>query len=308
VEIDPQLVDVNVHPAKTEVRFRDSGQVHVAVEVGVRNALGGPAQGSGLLSARDTPESSGVDATRVDSSWPAPGESGDAAVVQQPLVDPVAQPRSAPRYEATPLFQQRAVVQPPREAPLGDLRGRVIGQYRDSYVLVDMPEGLRLVDQHAAHERVLYERLLGAPPSHDASQRLLEAFIYEPGAAEAGTIASYLGELREAGFEIEQFSRGSFAISSIPAILRREGIDVFFRKLLDAATWERSHVERLRDRLLATIACHAAIKVHRPMSGSEMSQLVADLLGAANPFACPHGRPIIVDIKHFDIEKHFHRR
>jgi DNA mismatch repair protein MutL len=199
-------------------------------------------------------------------------------------------------------------VQPPREAPLGDLRGRVIGQYRDSYLLVDMPEGLRLVDQHAAHERVLYERLLASPPSHDASQRTLEPFIYEPGAAEAGTIASYLDELREAGFEIEPFSRGSFAISSIPAILRREGLDAFFRKLLDAAAWERSHVDRLRDRLLATIACHAAIKVHRPMSGSEMSQLIADLLSAANPFACPHGRPIIVDIRHLDIEKHFHRR
>ncbi|MBI2212858.1 MAG: DNA mismatch repair endonuclease MutL [Acidobacteria bacterium] len=308
VAIDPQLVDVNVHPAKTEVRFRDSGQVHVAVEVGVRNALGGPAQGGGLLSARETSEPSDGEATRVDGSWPAISERADAPAFQSPLIDPVSQPRSAPRYEATPLFQQKAIVQPPREAPLGDLRGRVIGQYRDSYVLVDMPEGLRLVDQHAAHERVLYERLLAAPPSHEASQRLLEPYIYEPGAAEAGTIASYLGELREAGFEIEPFSRGSFAISSIPAILRREGVDAFFRKLLDAAAWERSHVERLRDRLLATIACHAAIKVHRPMSGSEMSQLIADLLGAANPFACPHGRPIIVDIRHFDIEKHFHRR
>jgi DNA mismatch repair protein MutL len=263
VEIDPQLVDVNVHPAKTEVRFRDSGQVHVAVEVGVRNALGGPAQGIGLLAARETSESSDVEATRVDGSWPAPAGGSDAPAAQQALVAPAAQGRPAPRYEATPLFQQRPVVQPPREAPLGDLRGRVIGQYRDSYLLVDMPEGLRLVDQHAAHERVLYERLLASPPSHDASQRTLEPFIYEPGAAEAGTIASYLDELREAGFEIEPFSRGSFAISSIPAILRREGLDAFFRKLLDAAAWERSHVDRLRD---------------------------------------------LVDIRHLDIEKHFHRR
>ena len=308
LEIDPQLVDVNVHPAKTEVRFRDSGQVHVAVEVGVRNALGGPEPGSGLLVARESGEPSDGEATRIDASWPAPGEGGEPLARQQSLGAPEPGPRLAPQYEATPLFQQRPLVQPPREAPLGDLRGRVIGQYRDSYVLADMPEGLRLVDQHAAHERVLYEKLLAKGQSHDASQRLLEPFIYEPGAAEAGTVASYLGELQEAGFEIEPFSRGSFAISAIPAILRREGLDVFFRKLLDAASWERSHVERIRDRLLATIACHAAIKVHRPMSGSEMSHLMADLLAAANPFACPHGRPIIVDIRHFDIEKHFHRR
>jgi DNA mismatch repair protein MutL len=304
LEIDANLVDVNVHPAKTEVRFRDSGQVHVAVELGVRNALAGPGEGAGLMHARETAES---DDGPVRSVSPWPDAQGSLPPLQQGSPSPV--------YEATPLFQQKPVVQPPRalvglerEAPLGDLRGRVIGQYRDSYVLVDMPDGLRLIDQHVAHERVLYEKLRSTPPSAMGVQRLLQPLIYETGAAGRGMLETHLEELREVGFEIEPFSRNSFAISAIPTLLRRETVERFFRKLLDVAEADRSHVGSLRDKLLATIACHAAIKVHRPMSGTEMSQLVADLLATENPFACPHGRPIIVDIRHLDIEKHFHRK
>jgi len=305
LEIDPRLVDVNVHPAKTEVRFRDSGQAHVAVELGVRNALAGPEEGAGLMQARETAESDGGPVRDVP---PTPGDS-------QSTLPPWPQGTLSPRYDATPLFQQNPVVQPPRqvagferEAPLGDLRGRVIGQYRDSYILVDMPDGLRLIDQHVAHERVLYEKLVKSPPSAIGIQRLLQPVIYETGAAEKGLLETHLEELREVGFEIEPFSGNSFAISSIPTLMKRESVERFFRKLLDAAAADRSHVEKLRDKLIATIACHAAIKVHRPMSGTEMSQLVADLLATDNPFACPHGRPIIVDIRHLDIEKHFHRK
>jgi len=305
LQIDPGLVDVNVHPAKTEVRFRDSGQVHVAVELGVRNALAGPQEGAGLMQARETTEWDDGP-VRAIPAWPGATQSA---------LPPLEQSVPPPVYEATPLFRQAPVVQPPREAgglareaPLGDLRGRVIGQYRDSYVLVDMPDGLRLVDQHVAHERVLYEKLCATPPSAIGVQRLLQPVIYETGAAAKGLLETHLEELRDVGFEIEPFSGNSFAISALPTLLRRDSIDRFFRKLLDAAAADRSHVGTLREKLLATIACHAAIKVHRPMSGTEMSQLVADLLATQNPFSCPHGRPIIVDIRHLDIEKHFHRK
>jgi len=304
LEIDPKLVDVNVHPAKTEVRFRDSGQAHVAVELGVRNALAGPEEGAGLMHARETSESDDGPVRSVPS-W------ADA----QTALSPIPQRSDAPRYDVTPLFQGAPVVQPPRaeggferEAPLGDLRGRVIGQYRDSYILVDMPDGLRLIDQHVAHERVLYEKLIASPPSAIGVQRLLQPVIYETGAVEKGLLETHLEELRDVGFEIEPFSGNSFAVSTIPTLIKRDSVERFFRKLLDAAASDRSHVQKLRDKLIATIACHAAIKVHRPMSGTEMSQLVADLLSTENPFACPHGRPIIVDIRHLDIEKHFHRK
>jgi DNA mismatch repair protein MutL len=297
VEVPPEMVDVNVHPAKTEVRFRESSQVHVAVEQGVKRALGGAEEGAGLIpsSAPPQPYSPLFPPQRYD-----PGPRWNAAF--------------------TPLFQKESsLVQPPvsaiavEEAPtpqLGDLKGRVIGQYRLSYILLDTPGGLRLVDQHVAHERVLYDRYLARVEARQpVSQQLLTPMIYETGAAECAVLESHLEELQSIGFAIERFSGNAFAISATPPELLRNDLDTFLRKLIDASLEEKSsHVGHVRERITASLACQAAIKVHRPLSGEEMARLVAELLDSSNPFACPHGRPIIVDIKHLDIERHFHRK
>jgi DNA mismatch repair protein MutL len=316
IDIDPAQLDVNVHPAKTEVRFRDSARVHVAVESGIRRALARPQEGSALLERPAAYPEPLLAASSISEQPLAPD-----SMPGQPLVPPARQTTLGPlvfpearggELVPTPLFRQGAIVQPPREEPrsdLGDLRGRVIGQYRDSYILLDTPEGLRLVDQHVAHERVLYDRIAASLSSTPLVQRLLTAYVYETGAAEGGVLASQLGELRAIGFEIEPFSGRSFAISAIPTVLARDSLDGFLRKVVDAAEADRrGHVERVRDKLVATLACHAAIKVHRPLTGAEMSRVVSELLASSNPFACPHGRPIIVDIRHFDIERHFHRK
>ena len=305
VTIDPQLVDVNVHPAKTEVRFRDSGLVHVAVEKAVKRALGGAEEGAALLTPAEAP------AARFPSTPMLPLQIYDAP---------------PPAAGFTPLFQRSAVVQPPREAQsaavalepetrtaepaLGDLRGRVIGQYRMSYILLDTPGGLRIVDQHVAHERVLYDRYWQRVSSgQPESQQLLAPILYEPGAAESAVLESHLGELGAAGFDIERFSGRTFAISAVPADLVRGGVEGFLRKLIDASLEEKdSHFVRVRERICASLACQAAIKVHRPLGGEEMARLVGELLDSSNPFACPHGRPIIVDIRHLDVERHFHRK
>jgi len=300
VEMPPEAVDVNVHPAKTEVRFRDSSQVHVAVEQALKKALGGAEEGSSLIRERD------------DS---APSTQ-HAALFAPQAYD--TGPRWTPQF--TPLFQKAAVVQPPvavmverepePQPQLGDLQGRVIGQYRMSYIIVDMPGGLRLVDQHVAHERVLYDKYLQRVEAREAvSQRLLTPILYETGAAECAALESHLAELREVGFDIERFSGNAFAIAAVPPELLRNDVDSFLRKLIDALLEDKtSHVTRVRERIAASLACQAAIKVHRPLSGEEMARLVAELLQSSNPFACPHGRPIIVDIKHIDIERHFHRK
>ncbi len=307
LEIATDLVDVNVHPAKTEVRFRDSGSVHVVVEHAVKRALGGAEEGAALLQqpVRDAP---------LDPSFiPHPS----SLFTPQRLDDP------RPVTEFTPLFQRAAVVQPPLQSrsaamvaeeehavPLGDLKGRVIGQYRLSYVLLDTPGGLRLVDQHVAHERVLYDRYWTQISSgRPASQQLLTPMLYECGAAECAVLESHLEELRHVGFEVERFSGNTFAISALPPELVRHDLDAFLRKLVEASMEEKgSHVTRVRERICASLACQAAIKVHRGLSGEEMARLVAELLESSNPYACPHGRPIIVDIKHIDIERHFHRK
>jgi DNA mismatch repair protein MutL len=303
LDVPPELVDVNVHPAKTEVRFRDSSQIHVVVEHAVKKALGGAEEGSALLPPPAQP-----------NTPPTP----------QPLFPPQRYDDPAPRWtpQFTPLFQREAVVQPPvrsaaavqveEEAPpqLGDLQGRVIGQYRLSYILLDTPGGLRLVDQHVAHERVLYDRYLARLEARaPVSQQLLAPIIYETGAAEGAVLESHVDELRAVGFDIERFSGNAFAIAALPPELIRNDVDTFFRKLIDASLEEKSsHVMRVRERIAASLACQAAIKVHRPLSGEEMARVVAELLQSSNPFACPHGRPIIVDIRHIDIEKHFHRK
>jgi DNA mismatch repair protein MutL len=304
LEIPPESVDVNVHPAKTEVRFRESGTIHVLVEQALRRALGGAEEGSGLLPPPETDR---------------PAAPPDALFPPQRFDVPL-------RTDFTPLFQGRPVVQPPldtRPSPapvastleaitpdLGDLQGRIIGQYRMSYVLLDTPGGLRLVDQHAAHERVLYDKYLArATEQQNATQQLLTPILYEGGAAETAVLDSHGDELRAVGFEIERFSGNSFAISAIPPELVRNDVERFLRKVIDASIEEKSaHVTRAREKVCASLACQAAIKVHRPLGGDEMARLVSELLASSNPFACPHGRPVIVDIKHIDIERHFHRR
>ncbi|HSP13977.1 MAG TPA: DNA mismatch repair endonuclease MutL [Thermoanaerobaculia bacterium] len=306
LDVPAEIVDVNVHPAKTEVRFRDSGPVHVLVEHALKRALGGAEEGSALLLAtplRDAP----LDEASVEMFRP---QRFDAP---------------PPVTQFTPLFQRSAVVQPPRPAQsaaiapivederpvdLGDLKGRVVGQYRLSYILVDTPGGLRIIDQHVAHERVLYDRYFerisnGTP----ASQQLLTPILYESGAAEAAVLESHVDELRGVGFDIERFSGNTFAIAALPPELVHDDLEAFLRKLIDASIEEKSsHIAHLRERICASLACQAAIKVHRPLGGEEMARLVAELLDSSNPFACPHGRPIIVDIKHLDIERHFHRK
>jgi len=298
LELAPELVDVNVHPAKTEVRFRDSSQVHVVVEQAIKRALGGAEEGAALIaSAPSTQHSALLPPQRYDDA-----------------------PKWTPQF--TPLFQTVAVVQPPvravaavemqEEAPpqLGDLQGRVIGQYRLSYILLDTPGGLRLVDQHVAHERVLYDRYLARVEARDpVSQQLLTPILYETGAAESAVLESHIEELRAIGFDMERFSGNAFAIAAMPPELIRNDVETFLRKLIDASLDEKSsHVTKVRERIAASLACQAAIKVHRPLSGEEMARVVAELLQSSNPFACPHGRPIIVDIKHLDIERHFHRK
>ena len=305
LHIDTEAVDVNVHPAKTEVRFRDSSTVHVVVEHGIRRALGGAEEGGTLL--REGPSLSGGQAI-------LPAQIAQAG---SPLLHRTA-------TEFTPLFQQRAVVQPPHamgaatlpepmvdESPqLGDLQGRVIGQYRMSYILIDTPGGLRMVDQHVAHERVLYDRYFArATEREPVTQHLLTPMLYETGAAESAVLESHLQELHAVGFLMERFSGNSFAISAVPPELLKSDAETFLRMLVDASIEERSpHLLRVREKVCASLACQAAIKVHRALSGEEMARLVAELLDSSNPYACPHGRPIIVDIKHIDIERHFHRK
>ena len=318
LEVPPEIVDVNVHPAKTEVRFRDSGAIHVVVESSVKRALGGAQEGAALLGdpLRDAPfDPSLVGGSASPSSLfpPARYDTPRATPEISPLFQrssALVQPPPAPVASATPALARDTATLIETPPDLGDLRGRVIGQYRLSYVLLDTPGGLRLVDQHAAHERVLYDRYWERMSAgNPVMQSLLTPLLYECGSSESAILESHLDELRALGFDIERFSGNTFAIAAVPPELVDRGAPQFLRKLIDASLEEKTSPARhVRERTCASLACQAAIKVHRPLGGDEMARLVAELLDSSNPFACPHGRPIIVDIRHADIERHFHRR
>ncbi|MBW3671705.1 MAG: DNA mismatch repair endonuclease MutL [Acidobacteria bacterium] len=308
LSVDPEEVDVNVHPGKTEVRFRDSGRMFVVTEQGIKRALAGPEGGAGLLNQ----------APQRDLIEERPDQK-----ISQPLFRPEFRLEGRADPGAwSPLFRSRPLVQPPLRnvelpsidpAPdperFGDLRGRVIGQYRLSYILVDIPDGLRLVDQHVAHERVLFDRIEAGFGETAETQTLLTPLVHEVGSGDAAILESHLDELRQVGFDIERFSGNSFAISAIPSILGNRNVATFLKEIVDRdGDRDDKALSRIRERVIASLACQAAIKVHRPLGGHEMSQLVSELLRSSNPYACPHGRPIIVDIQHPDIERHFHRR
>ena len=257
LDVTPEMVDVNVHPAKTEVRFRDSGSVHVVVEQSIKRALGGAEEGAALLKQpiRDAPLPDLFPVQRYDAPAGAPPMASPLFQRSTALVQPPAEARSATAAVEIPV-------------DLGDLRGRVIGQYRMSYILMDMPGGLRLVDQHVAHERVLYDRYwtrLGS--GHPVMQQLLTPILYETGAREAAVLESHLDELRAVGFDIERFSGNTFAIAAMPPELVRHDADSFLKKLMDGSLEEKSsHLTQVRERICASLACQAAIiaGVHYP--------------------------------------------
>ena len=310
--VPPEAVDVNVHPAKTEVRFRDSSQVHVAVEQAVKRALGGAEEGAATLLRRQRSLASASPISQPAAAPLFPPQRYDES---RPALDAGLHAALSARGRRAAAGRSAARERDARRrgaAPqLGDLQGRVIGQYRMSYILLDTPGGLRLVDQHVAHERVLYDRYLARVEARQpVSQQLLTPMLYETGAAECAVLESHLDELRAVGFDIERFSGNAFADRRGPA--RAAAPRPRHVPAQDSST-PRSRKSPRTSPACASASpppwparppskCTALSAAKRwPASSPSCSQ-------SSNPFACPHGRPIIVDIKHLDIERHFHRK
>lgn len=311
LDITPEDVDVNVHPTKSEVRFRDNDTVFRAVQRAVRETVINEAPEA---TAWNLPSSSQADPSRSETSLESmhtrlaalrPTSGFQPGAVTSPSAQlPLSHdtPSTAPRI--LPGGNQSLRSGPNKLPPL-----RIIGQISTMFIVAEGPDGLYLIDQHAAHERVLYERLLadwmaGALPS----QPLLESQVVVLPAEEAEAVEEAIPNLTKLGLEVEIFGPNTFLIRAIPAILSHTVPGDLLADIASEAPNQRSSIQVNREEMLIRIICkRAAIKAGQTLSHEEMTQLVVDLEKTENPRTCPHGRPTIVQIAIEDLAHQFRR-
>jgi DNA mismatch repair protein MutL len=280
---EPQAVDVNVSPAKTQVRFADAGTAYRLVFHALYSALL-----SGKEERRLTAVPAEPSVAEPTSSY---GETSPAGPSQPVALPPMVRPEPPP-----------AEKKPPELLP--------IGQHRESYILATGPEGLLIIDQHAAHERILYERIRDRIASGRVlSQRLLLRALFEATPEEVETIAARFEDLKAAGFEIEPMSGRSYAIASLPAeATDRDPPDTLHDALARLAEEGEATPAERRDRLAASLACRSAVTVRYHLAPEEIRRLLGDWTKTADRFTCPHGRPVVLSMTEEELEKYFKRR
>jgi DNA mismatch repair protein MutL len=322
VSCPPERVDPNVHPQKSEVRFLEPGAVHALVHRGLRAALteGKSATelpGSILAADADRP----FDATFARAGgWGAAPPAAAALAETLGLWDTVAKPGAA--GDARPPFSASGSsfswdVSPAAAAvpsPAGTLR--LLGQYRESYLVAEGPDGLVLVDQHVAHERVRFERIRERLEGQGlASQALLVPVSFEASPEEAEALRRADGVLVAAGFSVSELAGRLFVVSAAPADVPPEKVVAVLRDLLGrlleasgtGAGRAGDTAARRKDALAASLACRGAITVNRRLAPEEAARLLADLSACRDPWTCPHGRPILLTLAHAEVLKRFGR-
>ena len=341
VQIAPELVDVNVHPTKIEVRFTRDGDVYGAVHQAVQNAL---------LTGGLVPE------VQVTASVPAgmgtPGQAVPPRTALSSFVDLVAPPspsplsprngeKGEPEGAGTKTFGE---LESPATTHLSDSpflpvaggqggwgdrgevpayigfdghrigRLRVLGQSRNTYIVAETDDALLLIDQHIAHERVLYEQMMnGATDSASRwgviAQHLALPQTLELSASEAKVCAERLPALAKAGFVLEAFGGETFLVRAVPARIAEKNYMGALREILDDFT-SVSVSRRLlvpHESAVIMASCKMAVKKGDPLTMDEMTRLLTDLAQMRNPFTCPHGRPILLALSHHEMDRKFHR-
>ena len=313
VEIDPSFVDVNVHPAKTEVRFRNQSQVHDLVRDVIRESLraqGLPGRGTTTASRFD-PE--GVKEALSDYFQTEPAtnrmaESRNSSILfgrrksdlrslEVQCDEEVSQQQAPYSKSASPVITPAAFLSP-------------LAQVHDSFIITQSRDGMAIIDQHAAHERVLFEKLQDQFGSENITiQHLLIPQQIELGPAQSHLLSEYLPNINKLGIAVEDFGNGTFVIKAVPSLL----VGADYKKLLldildEIFVHGRSRkMDEMRDEVLSVMACHPAVKVHRKLDVREMEKLIEDLFKCRMPHTCPHGRPTVVRFSIEEIRKMFKR-
>ncbi len=319
IDIDPALVDVNVSPTKSEVKFQREGQAFEALRMAIKSALMEHGMMPSVLS-------SGVAAANVALSEVGSGRSEaglgfDFAMrAQAPLTDyrlgsnferDDPQPTT---YDPQPIAHNPLpTAQPPASRyPFGDLMEglRVIGQAMDTFIIAETARGIVIIDQHVAHERILYEYLCGLKGSTAIEkQALLVPQTLHLDKRAAVLLRDRIAEVEAVGFDLEPFGGESYVVRAVPAAIRQRDPLKVLQNLIDELV-ESSVTRRLvptREQIWITSACKMAVKAGDPLSIAEMEKLIVDLAETENPYMCPHGRPITLTLTADDLLRKFKR-
>jgi DNA mismatch repair protein MutL len=309
LEMPPDALDVNVHPTKAEVRFREQSLVHEVVRRALMDALGQ----TSVPQLQLRPET--VTMTPQAAAIPGILSGGVYPNRWAPMVPAVPGVRGVPgaaNLEPRASGEPREPWEPrePRE-PLADIRPMIpLGQFRDTFIVAVDDEGIAIIDQHVAHERVLFERVmerLTAGPLE--SQRLLVPMVLELTPAAFETLVNRSAELHRLGFDVEGFGSSTIKVSAVPALLKTEESANTLQALAeDLERLDRgADLQEALQRIAATTACHAAVKANYPLTYEKMTHILDELRATAYSTVCPHGRPVMLRLTRREVEKNFDR-
>ena len=323
LELDPRTLDVNIHPHKTEIRFYQENEVYDFVVRSVRRALLDP-QAMQIRQPAEEKDAGPSDLSLrghfgPDEGAERPLRADDAAFPGTPETVSV----SAPSFSSSPYSsvfeglrkkeEEASQVQEELFEYNADRRLRFsglscLGQVFGTYLILTDSEGLYIMDQHAAHERVMYERLLKSfNDQPDSSQQILTPVIIELTPAQMQCSAEAAAILTELGYELREFGPASYAVSSVPGFMDLSEAEDFALEFFSAAFDEKTRIQAKKNEITMR-ACKSAVKAHDKLSADEIRQLLNDLDKCENPFSCPHGRPTFLKYSEYELEKLFKRK
>jgi DNA mismatch repair protein MutL len=303
IDLPADRVDVNVHPTKAEVRFLDQGLVHEVLRRAIVDALGDTGAPELRLTAPDA-LAAGAHVAALPLSWMTAEQGSPATPGDRPVWP--ATDASGAAAGATRLDTAAG-----RDSVANLIRPMVpLGQFRSTFIIAADDEGLAIIDQHVAHERVLFERIMERLTSERLeSQRLLVPMMLELSPAEREALVGRTEALETFGFEIEEFGGDTVKVTAVPALLPHDESEVAIRALAqDLDGLDRGlDVHEALKRIAATMACHAAVKANYPLNAEKMRHILDELRATAYSTVCPHGRPVMLRLTRREVEKNFER-
>lgn len=319
IETEAELLDVNVHPTKMELRFRNQEELYQCILKSLTEALGRPV----LIPEAKLPEPAETKREDLTFSLPETEIAEKKPAIPAPTMSPAPSRGAEPfearrREEKMPVYEDRVKEEPPEQLsmfdrslqPTEDLpQYRIIGQVFDTYWMVEQEDHLYIIDQHAAHEKVLFERTMKRYRKHIVySQQLFPPVILQLSQRDAVLLEQYQSYFESLGFELESFGGNDYAVRAVPDnVFSVNTTDLFVSCLDSLSEYNTQNDPEMILERVASVSCKAAVKGNTKLSFEEADHLIGELLTLDQPFHCPHGRPTMIEMTKYEMEKKFKR-